>query len=115
MRRVAREGEWFVSVAMLIATLAFLATQIHAHWLYLAVAFVFIFTRQEPLAGNTNGPRRFSCGIELGHCRRLSAHQLAVSSCLARGLFFICLRRLPVPVTLNRLGAPGTFVHFWPD
>jgi len=44
MRRVAREGEWFVSVAMLIATSAFLAPQIHAHRLYLAVAFVFIFT-----------------------------------------------------------------------
>ncbi|WP_063572646.1 MULTISPECIES: hypothetical protein [Luteibacter] len=44
MPRIPREGEWFNTVAVLIAFLAFLAPQIHAHRLYLAVAFVFIFT-----------------------------------------------------------------------
>jgi hypothetical protein len=43
MLRTPREGEWFVQVAVLIAILSFLAPEIHAHRLYLAVAFVYIF------------------------------------------------------------------------
>lgn len=43
MRRMPREGEWYVQVAVLIAILSFLAPEIHAHRLYLAVAFVYIF------------------------------------------------------------------------